>query len=606
MSEDARHERSAWGSAMSAAALFAVDPMGAGGVLVRSMPGPVRDRWQDVCGKLFPDGTRFARLPVQVSEDRLLGGLDLAATLEQGRSIGGTGLLAELDGHVAVLAMAERMKRVTCAHITAAMDTGVHQLERDGVSRRAPARFGVIALDEGLDADERAPEALRDRLAFHIDLSAVPWRDTGEAGFDAAAISSARARLASVTVDGGIVDALVRAAASLGIGSVRAIMLALSAARAAAALDGRKTVGEADAVLAGRLVLAPRARALPENREDDDQSPPPEPDAHDDDDTGQDKSEHAPPDSDTENNDDLSTPDEIPLEDLILAATEAALPRDLLDAAPSPPNGGTQRRTSGTAGAVAKSGLRGRPVGVRRGAPGAGARLSVIETLRAAAPWQRVRRMSAIEGSTASSKSRRVHVRKDDFRIIRYAERSETATIFVVDASGSTALNRLAEAKGAVELLLADCYIRRDHVALIAMRGRAAEVVLPPTRSLARAKRCLAGLPGGGGTPMATGIEQAIGLAEAARRKGHEPTIVMLTDGAANVARDGTGGRAKAKSDAIAAARQVAGAGLKTIFIDAAPRASEFAAELARAMNAHYHALPRADAASVSKAVRSS
>ena len=115
----------------------------------------------------------------------------------------------------------------------------------------------------------------------------------------------------------------------------------------------------------------------------------------------------------------------------------------------------------------------------------------------------------------------------------------ETTTIFVVDASGSAALHRLAEAKGAVELLLADCYIRRDQVALIAFRGSAAELLLPPTRSLARAKRSLAGLPGGGGTPLAAGLDAAFALSDSIRRKGQTPTVIVLTDGRANIARDG-------------------------------------------------------------------
>ena len=100
-------------------------------------------------------------------------------------------------------------------------------------------------------------------------------------------------------------------------------------------------------------------------------------------------------------------------------------------------------------------------------------------------------------------------MRRDDFRMTRFQQRTRTTTIFVVDASGSSALNRLAEAKGAVELLLADCYVRRDQVALLAFRGKEAELLLPPTRSLVRAKRSLAGLPGGGGTPLAAGIDAA-------------------------------------------------------------------------------------------------
>ena len=199
---------------------------------------------------------------------------------------------------------------------------------------------------------------------------------------------------------------------------------------------------------------------------------------------------------------------------------------------------------------------RGRPNGVLRGELRSGAKLNVIETLRAAAPWQPLRRREADEVRWRTRP--RILIRKDDFRITRFKQRSETTTIFVVDASGSAALHRLAEAKGAVELLLADCYIRRDQVALIAFRGDAAELLLPPTRSLARAKRSLAGLPGGGGTPLAAGLDAAFALADLIRRKGQTPTVILLTDGRANIARDGAQGRPRAEEDAMSAARQTA------------------------------------------------
>ena len=124
-----------------------------------------------------------------------------------------------------------------------------------------------------------------------------------------------------------------------------------------------------------------------------------------------------------------------------------------------------------------------------------GGRLDLIETLRAAAPWQPLRRAEALRcGGPVGAQ---VLVRAQDFRLRRYQQRQQTTTVFTVDASGSLALHRLAEAKGAVELLLADCYVRRDQVALIAFRCTGAQLLLPPTRSLVRAKRCLAELPGG-------------------------------------------------------------------------------------------------------------
>jgi magnesium chelatase subunit D len=145
-------------------------------------------------------------------------------------------------------------------------------------------------------------------------------------------------------------------------------------------------------------------------------------------------------------------------------------------------------------------------------------------------------------------------VRRGDFRLRRFHQSTRTTTIFVVDASGSAALHRLAEAKGAVELLLAECYVRRDRVALLSMRGEAAEILLPPTSSLARAKRSLAGMPGGGGTPLAAGFAAALALADGVKRGGQTPVGVFMTDGRPNIALGGAPGRPGAEADALAAA----------------------------------------------------
>ncbi|WP_157879034.1 VWA domain-containing protein [Pararhodospirillum photometricum] len=235
-----------------------------------------------------------------------------------------------------------------------------------------------------------------------------------------------------------------------------------------------------------------------------------------------------------------------------------------------------------------------------------GARLNLIATLRTAAPWQRVRRQSLEAAAAAAGRTLPpVLVRAEDFRFTRYRKRTPTATIFVVDASGSAAMHRLAEAKGAVELLLADCYVRRDQVALVSFRGKGAELLLPPTRSLVRAKRGLAGLPGGGGTPLAAGIELAKMVAESVAHHGETPVLVFLTDGRANVCRNGLGGRAQAHEEALKEARQVRAAGFTALMIDMAPRPDEKARQVALEMDARYLPLPYADAGTISVAARS-
>jgi magnesium chelatase subunit D len=180
----------------------------------------------------------------------------------------------------------------------------------------------------------------------------------------------------------------------------------------------------------------------------------------------------------------------------------------------------------------------------------------------------------------------------DDLHIKRYQQHQGVVTIFLVDASGSSATQRLAEAKGAIEQLLADCYIRRDEVAMLSLRGRNAEVVLPPTRSLVRAKRNLAALPGGGGTPLASGLMAVNEMATSIRRKGMTPIIVIMTDGVANVTLDGVGGRERAHQDALNMATRLRAAGHRILFIDTASAPHALAKALASAMDAHYLPLP--------------
>ncbi len=546
-----------------AARLFAVDPAGTG-VVLRAAAGMARDAWLAALRAIMP-GVPWRRVPLGIPDGRLLGGLDLAATLAAGRPVAERGVLAEADGGVVLLAMAERLPAGVAARLTAVLDQGAVQT-RDGP---APTRFGIVALDEGIE-DERAAPALLDRLAFHIDLP--PFWDP----VDAPDIDAARQALPYVQTGDGVLEALCSTALALGIGSVRAPLLALRVAHAAAALDGRREASMEDAALAARLVLAPRATALPVP------DPAPEPDAAPD----------QPPDAPSDQPDATDTADAPPMGDIVLDAARAAIPAGLL-AQLQAATLRVHKSSVGKAGAL-HTGRRGRPAGVRAGDPRGGERLNVIETLRAAAPWQRIR----------AGQPGRIEVRRDEFRVNRLKQRAETTTIFLVDASGSSALNRLAEAKGAVELLLADCYVRRDQVAVLAFRGRGAELLLPPTRSLVRAKRSLAGLPGGGGTPLAAGIDAGARLADAVRRRGGTPTLVLLTDGRANVAQDGRGGRARAEAEAATAARMVRAARITALLVDTSPRPNPASQRLAAEMAARYVPLPYADARSLSGIVR--
>jgi magnesium chelatase subunit D len=556
-----------WADALTAARLCAIDPA-LGGMVLRG-GGEGRDRVIAALRSGLPEGAPVRRVPAHIDDGRLLGGIDLAATLAAGLPVAAAGLLAEAQGGMLVVPMAERLPDALAGRLTAAMDGG--------------AGFVLVALDDGVEPDERPPAALAERLAFWTDLSLAPLPGAGRGPVathpegrttppDVPILGPGLRRGGDTPSYDDVVAAITATAAALGIDSARAPLFALRAARASAALHGRAAIGEDDVTLAVRLVLAPRATRLPAVEEDAAPEPPPPSD-------GQDSEEES--------------GDPGALADVVLAAALAALPPHMLARIAA---GRSRKSARGSGGGERrKSGVRGRPLGARAGLPGNGARLSLIDTLRAAAPWQAVR----------GGRGGQVRIRRDDLRVRRFETRAEAVTIFAVDASGSAALARLAEAKGAVELMLAEAYVRRAQVALLAFRGTGAELLLPPTRSLARARRALAELPGGGGTPLAAGLHGARELAEAARARGRTPFIVVLTDGRANIAVDGQASRPAAEADAGAAAQAIGTAGIGAVFLDTGARPRPEGAALARAMRAQYLPLPRADATAMHAAVRS-
>ncbi|MEM0948473.1 MAG: magnesium chelatase subunit D [Pseudomonadota bacterium] len=543
-----------WDRAVRAMEIFAVDPAGVGGLWLRARSGPARDQ---ILAALDMLNLAARKLHPSIAEEQLFGGLDLSATLDAGRLVQSAGLLAA-PGPL-ILTLAERCPARLAAHLGQVCDTGTHP---------------VIALDEGAEPDETPPPALTERLGLFVGLNSIPMCAIGDLA-KSDAVFAARDRLNGIEHSDADVRHLVELATVLGIGSLRAPIMGLAAARANAALFGRNRVTLDDLTTATELVLAHRATVLP--AEDD-----------------------APPQGDeedlqqAENPETNGTANEIPA-DVLLEAVRTALPSDVLA---SLAEGRAARARSGAAGSGSKrkGNRRGRPLPSRPGVPDGERRIDLVATLRAAAPWQPMRRVAA-------SAEHRIHIRRSDLRVRRFQETSDRLLIFAVDASGSQAMTRLAEAKGAVELLLAQAYARRDHVALISFRGEGADLLLPPTRSLVQAKRRLQGLPGGGGTPLAAGLRLASEIAAHATRQGMTPTLALLTDGRANIALDGTANRKAAGADADRVARSFGAMGTPALIIDTAPRPQRGLSDLAVAAGGSYIALPRADAHRLSSAV---
>jgi magnesium chelatase subunit D len=439
----------------------------------------------------------------------------------------------------------------------------------------------VLALDESEPDEGLLHPSMAQRLAFWLSLDGIAMQATDLAlvALTAPQIQDIQVRMQVLRHDPQALKALIEVANTLGISDARALRFAWRVAQISAARRQGTQVSDADLTRAIGLILLPRATRFPQSA-----APPPE-------------SMEEPIDT-QDNNDqppetDPSEPQQsqdLPPPEMLLAASMARLPAGVLDQlvlrAPSPRSPSAQ----GHSGELRRNSLRGRPLPSRPGRPGVRARLDVLATLRHAAPRQRLRaRPPSVTDPTQRSQ---VLLRGEDFHTQRYQQHSPTCLILALDASGSAAMHRLAQAKGAVELLLAQSYARRDSVCVIGFRGARAECLLPPTRSLVRAKRALAGLPGGGGTPLASALQLALQQAQLLRREGQTPLLVVLSDGRANVTLQGLGGRQQAHTEAQAMAQRWAQSGQTALWIDTAPQPEALAKQLAQSLSARYLPMP--------------
>ena len=603
----------AWDDALWALAALHIDPVGLRGIWLRAPHGPVRDEWLTLLQHLRP-GVR--RLPQNIDSERLLGGLDLSATLNTGRPVTQAGLLAQSDQSLLLVPMAERMASEAAAILAQVLDSG--RVTPHGGGDTQDARLGLIALDEALEDEPAMAETLQERLGIWLDLRHLGRQE--EASDEALGLigvlcspdgeaeeerQNVLQRLRTLRLNDQQIQAITQMAQAMGIASLRGPLACVRLACVLAALRESDEVQDQDLGRAARLCLTPRATQMPTPPEQEtppeqapEQPPEPQPEPPE---TPQD--EPTPPDLEQQPDSPDSPEEDTPLQhmgELLLEAALASLPPDVL--AQLAQNSTTQIKGGGQSrsGDLRQSRSRGSPLPPRPGLPRQGARLHVLATLGHAAPRQKLR---APLGSSQGAASR-LAIRAEDFHIHRFAERTQTCLIFAIDASGSAALHRLAEAKGAVELLLAQSYARRDQVCVVGFRGTQAEVLLPPTKSLVRAKRSLAGLPGGGGTPLPHAMKLALEVALQQRRLGVTPSLVMLCDGRANISLQGSGGRAQAFQESLSLANAWRSQGLQSIWIDTSVRPEPQAEQLAQAMGARYVPLPQANSQRMAQVVQ--
>lgn len=572
--------------------MLAVDPA-LRGIALAAPAGSGKSALLHGMRELQPD-LPWVELPLGCDSEALLGGLDLEATLHQGHRVIRSGALARAHGGFLVAESCNLMDDGSANTLLGALEDGVVRIEREGLSLRSPAEFRLLT---SFDPGEGAPRAhLLDRLGLivmmptirasearasivrrHLQPDAETWND--EALLLRGLIESAREQLPHITLGDAQRRELIRMADALGVQGHRADLFAIRVARASAALGLRDEVQREDLELAARLVLLPRATRHPDTTHS---APPPEPPA----------SETPPP---PDSNDEIEPDsDSVPSEDQLELAEEVldSLAVDLPDALSSLSFARQRSGRSGSRGAT--SGQRGRHVSSVPGLP-RGQRLDVIATLRAAARWQRVRTRRR-HGITLTS---------DDFRIKKYRSKAGALFIFAVDASGSMALNRMRQAKGAVHALLEQAYVNRDRVALLAFRGDEANLLLPPTGSVELLRRAVDQLPTGGGTPIAASLVASLEVADQAKRRGFgNIVLVMLTDGRANVGLKTD--RAGVDAEVKQLARSVAETGIRSLVIDTQRSflSQGNATQLARALGGDYLYLPNAQGTAIAAAAR--
>eukprot|EP00578_Thalassiosira_sp_NH16_P011702 CAMPEP_0181126594 /NCGR_PEP_ID=MMETSP1071-20121207/27727_1 /TAXON_ID=35127 /ORGANISM="Thalassiosira sp., Strain NH16" /LENGTH=787 /DNA_ID=CAMNT_0023212235 /DNA_START=169 /DNA_END=2532 /DNA_ORIENTATION=- len=592
----------------------------------------------------------FVQVPLNVMEDRLIGSADLEESVKTGKTVFSPGLLAKAHRGVLYVDDINLLDEETANILLNVVTEGKVVVEREGISLTYPCMPLLIATfnpDEGelrdhlLDRIAVALSADAERMEIESRVEAVgavlgfspggkQATPEAEKALDDAieneddlktAIVFAREFLRDVKIAPSQIQYLCEEAIRAGCQGHRAEIFACEVARAAAALEGRQVTSD-DLRLAVKLAIAPRGTFVNTPMDEDDmQMPPPPPpppppmdqqdeDSENEEEDQEDQEDQDEPDEDENENEEQPDVPDVPQE-FMFDVDATPMDPDLIDF--------TSRERSG------KGGGRGLIFSQDRGRyikpmlpKGKVVRLAVDATLRASAPYQKGRRARSIG---TSKEGRGVYIEQSDVRSKKMARKAGSLIIFVVDASGSMALNRMNAAKGAAMSLLTEAYQSRDQICLIPFQGDRADVLLPPTRSIAQAKKRLEVMPCGGGSPLADALQAAMLTGLNAQKTGDvgKVVVVCISDGRANVplciskgeefdpdcdedSKDGKPSRKYLKDEVLACAKQMGVLqGFNLLCIDTENKfiSTGVAKDIADAAMGKYHQIAKADGSAI-------